>query len=115
MESGLAGRRSQTVEWMADLAREEGVKLIMIYDGWLPERPSGGVRLGSLKSQVPLSVVGGDEVAFYAPDHNAIATLRPQIAVWAAGLPKEAYFEIDQPALAPSVSGVAPLEGLAKR
>lgn len=81
--------------WMSELATERGVKLVMIYDAWLPELPAGWVRLGSLTFRGKLVTAAEREVAMYATEPGYVPELNAAIAAWSASLSKRAKFSPD--------------------
>lgn len=81
--------------WAAALADAKGVRLAMIYDGWLGAAVGPDwVRLGALVIDDPRGAfLGGRAVAFYATDPAAETALRAGLGAWAAGLPEGARWE----------------------
>lgn len=87
-----ARSEGQGPQWMADLASQHGVKLVMIYDAWLPEHPEGWVRLGFLTFRGKLVTAAEREVAFYATSTEVVPELNEAIREWSKSLSQRAKF-----------------------
>jgi hypothetical protein len=73
--------------------RAKDVRLVMIYDDWVPNRPAGWVLLGRLRFTVPRIYVAGDTVSLYATDPAYAADLRGTLADFARSLTNGAVLE----------------------
>lgn len=98
-----ARRARRGPAWMDALAREHGVELAMIFDGWFPERPARWQRLGELRMRRIRPGSGRPPVAFYAVEPARVPQLRAALARWSEGLPPGASFAFAAPA--PAATG----------
>lgn len=80
-------------DWVDLLAKQNGVKLAMIYDDWFGDDIGPDwVRLGQLELSGPWHYSARPEVAFYATTPEATGALHVKLAAWAPGLPEGARF-----------------------
>jgi hypothetical protein len=79
--------------WAGPIVAARDVPLVMIYDRWLGDAVSPDwVRLGELRTHLPLAFLGGFRVAFYAADPAAAGRLRAALADFEPTLPEGASF-----------------------
>ena len=80
--------------WMAEMTRDKGVGLAMIYPGWFPSLPTEWERVGTLNlSQIAITPSFG-WVAFYATDPNHAPELRELLRQFSTTLPPDVVLEI---------------------
>lgn len=91
-----AARKARTAgegsAWMAEMAAERGVRLVMIYDSWLPDQPDGWVRLGHLTFKGKLVTAAERDVAMYAADPAYVPQLNRAIQAWSVTLSNRSRF-----------------------
>lgn len=91
----LANRQIQAgPAWMERMVQARAVRLVMIYDTWLPTRPESWVRVARLRLGWKKTVVGGDTVSFYVPDPQSAASMRALLAEFKPSLPPGVRLEI---------------------
>jgi hypothetical protein len=96
-EALLARAREAGPEWLRRLTEQHGVRLVMIYDDWFPERPSGWVRIGQLTFDQMKVTAAGTRVSFYATDAEWVAPIRASLEKFRDTLPKRTHFQFDTP------------------
>lgn len=69
-------RRLAGGDWMDDLAERHGVRLVMIYDEWFPERPTHWIRVATIRP----AIVRNHPVAVFARDTATAAEARHLLA-----------------------------------
>jgi hypothetical protein len=90
-EARIARLASRDTDWMAKLARQRGVSLVMIYD-WFGRVPADWRKIGELGACAPTINAGGSRVAFYATDARHLAELSDLVTRWRRDLPPLAFF-----------------------
>ena len=99
--NGLASRKAlnfrrnkdkKDVDWMNLMAKENNVKLVMIYDLFFPEIPENWIRIGELhlgkKNITPASSI----VAFYVLDIDTLSSVRSLLYDFQKTLPEGVKF-----------------------
>lgn len=69
-------RRLAGGDWMDELAERHGVRLVMIYDEWFPERPAHWIRVATIRP----AIVRNHPVAVFARDTATAAEARQLLA-----------------------------------
>jgi hypothetical protein len=77
-------------EWMAEMAAEHDVSLVMIYRSWFPEIPETWEPVAVLTLEVPKVTVGGRAVTFLATSAADVDRLRQELEAFARTLPSGA-------------------------
>jgi hypothetical protein len=81
-------------EWMDRLVRQHDVRLIMIYDTWLRQRPLNWTRVARLHLGWARTVAGGDTVTFYVPDPADSRAMQTLLEEFKPSLPPGVRLEI---------------------
>lgn len=80
--------RAQDTQWMDQMARERGVRLVMVYDTWFTRRPTGWQAVGRLYLGQPQASAGGNVVTFYALDNQTAEQVRGLLIQFRPTLPR---------------------------
>jgi hypothetical protein len=86
-------RDDPTGRWLALVTQKHDVHVVMIYDGWFPNRPASWVPLGRLELGGHQITPDERTVSFYATDAVTAGQLAPTMRRFAAHLPTGARFE----------------------
>jgi hypothetical protein len=88
----LAHRRCcpDDAEWMEDTARRHGVQLILIYDSWVPARPTSWAKIAELQLVGKRVTPASSVVSIYGANAAVTRDLAPKLAALAPDLPPEA-------------------------
>ncbi len=76
-------------EVLGSIAHEEGAKIAIVYQKWLPGVPSGWTRIGEWRLNDVRYALGGLTVAFFAIDPSEADALRANLVQFDAELPSE--------------------------
>jgi hypothetical protein len=80
-------------DWLDQKVREKGVRLIMVYDDWVPNRPATWVLIATLRFTVPRIYVAGDSVSIYASAPEYLPSLRSTLVRFGETLPGGAILD----------------------
>jgi len=81
--------RLTTGPWLAELARQHGVKIVMVYDSWLDKyagHPPGWIKVASW-TIADIGICGDNTVCFYVTDPGAASSLQIHLHEFSAQLP----------------------------
>lgn len=82
-------------EWLEKRTVEEGVRLVMIYNDWVPQRPESWVLLARLRFTVPRIFVASDTVSLYATAPEFTSSLRETLIGFRESLPDGAVLDME--------------------
>jgi hypothetical protein len=85
--------RAVPAEWLNQMVREKGIRAVMIYDDWVPDRPPAWTLAAKLRLTVPRIFIAGDSVSIYATDPDDLPALRSALLRFSETLPAGAILD----------------------
>ncbi|MFD3162820.1 hypothetical protein [Herpetosiphon sp. NSE202] len=86
-------RKTKKPGWMNTIADKYNVDLIMIYDEWFTNhRPSDWIKIGELKTKLPVAATAYSDVAFYVRKPSNVVEVRQLIEQFSQILPANTEF-----------------------
>lgn len=93
-EARIHRERGDDPAWMGDLAVAHGVRVVMVYDEWIPAVPDDWVRLGVLRLGKTRVMPASSEVTFYGVDKDDAGYIRNLVDEFKKTLPRGVVFDV---------------------
>ena len=93
--------------WAGDLVAEHDVRAVMVYESWLKDGlDPDWIKIGTLQARGISGIIGGTDVAFFAPKPEDVAFISDKLPAFIATLPARAsfHYSLDSQSSAAEVS-----------